>query len=108
MQGASFVYYYVMSKLSDEDVRYVARLSKFTLSDDEIARFKTELASILGYVEKLNSVDTAGVEPTAQVTGLMNVMREDKVEENPVSKEELLKNAPKTDNDDYIVVKKVL
>ena len=97
-----------MSKLSDEDVRYVARLSKFTLSDDEIARFKTELASILGYVEKLNSVDTAGVEPTAQVTGLMNVMREDKVEENPVSKEELLKNAPKTDNDDYIVVKKVL
>lgn len=97
-----------MSKLSDDDVRYVARLSKFKLTDKESTTFKQELEAILGYVEKLQSVNTDGIEPTAQVTGLTNVMRKDVVASDLVSQEELLKNAPGKDADGHIKVKRVL
>lgn len=97
-----------MSKLSDDDVRYVARLSKFDLTEQQHKKFKHELESILGYIDKLQEADVDGVEPTAQVTGLTNVMREDLVTSSQISQAELLKNAPSIDDDNHIQVKKVL
>lgn len=75
--------------LSKEDVRHIAKLARLGLSEEEVAKFSTQLSDILGYVELLNEVDTEKVEPTSQVTGLMNIKRKDKVDKM-CSKEELL------------------
>jgi aspartyl-tRNA(Asn)/glutamyl-tRNA(Gln) amidotransferase subunit C len=83
-----------MSKLTREDVLKLARLSRLKLSDAEIATFQTELSEILDYVEQLDSVDVAGLEPTYQVTGLKNVTRDDELIDYGLSPDDLLKNAP--------------
>lgn len=63
--------------ITPEDVEHVARLARLALTDAEKRRIREELASILAYVDTLRSLDTAGVEPTAHVVPLVNVMRED-------------------------------
>jgi aspartyl-tRNA(Asn)/glutamyl-tRNA(Gln) amidotransferase subunit C len=83
-----------MTKFSDDDVQKLARLSRLQLTNEEITQFKTELGAILGYVEQLQAVDTAGLEPTTQVTGLTDVVRSDETIDYSVSQKELLKNAP--------------
>jgi len=96
-----------MSKLSRDDVLKLALLSRLKLTDDEIERFRVELSSILEYVEKLNSVDVSGLEPTYQVTGLKNVMRKDEPVDYGYETEGLLKNAPAV-KDNQFKVKRVL
>ena len=54
--------------LSEKDARYVAELAHLELSDEELKKFVPQLDSVLTYVEKLNQLDTTGVEPMAQVT----------------------------------------
>jgi len=66
-------------KLTKEQVKHVAKLARLGLTDQEVEKFQTELSGILDYVEQLNEVNTDKVLPTAQVTGLSNVMREDEV-----------------------------
>ena len=80
-----------MSKLSDSDVKHVAKLANLPLTSEEISRFKSQLSQVLSYVEKLSEVDTAKVEPTSQTTGLENVLRQDeiKIEANLTQKEAL-------------------
>ena len=60
------------------DVKYVAKLANLSIKPEDEKKFEKQLNDILGYVEKLNEVDTKGVEITSQVTGLENVTREDK------------------------------
>jgi aspartyl-tRNA(Asn)/glutamyl-tRNA(Gln) amidotransferase subunit C len=83
-----------MSTISVNDVQKLAQLSALSLSDDEVASLANELTNILGYVEQLNDVDTDGVEPTYQVTGLHTVTRPDEIIDYGVSQQDLLKNAP--------------
>jgi len=85
-------------KLSREDVLKLARLSRLKLSEDEIAKYQTELSAILDYVEQLDSVDVSGLKPTYQVTGLTNVFREDEVTAQ-IEKAELMKNIPSSEGD---------
>lgn len=66
-------------KLTKEQVQHVAKLARLGLKEDEISKFQTQLSGILDYVEMLNEVDTDGIEPTAQVTGLKNISRDDTV-----------------------------
>lgn len=66
-----------MTQLTQQQVRHIAKLARLKLSDEEVEKFSKELTSILGYIEKLNEVNTENVEPTAQVTGLHNVFRPD-------------------------------
>lgn len=66
-------------KLTKEQVNHVAKLARLGLKEDEVFKFQTQLSGILDYVEMLNEVDTTGIEPTAQVTGLTNVTRKDEV-----------------------------
>lgn len=66
-----------MSVITKEQVEHIAKLARIGLTEQEKEKMTKELGAILTYVEKLNEVDTAGVEPTAQVTGLENVMRKD-------------------------------
>jgi aspartyl-tRNA(Asn)/glutamyl-tRNA(Gln) amidotransferase subunit C len=96
-----------MSKLSRDDVLKLANLSRLKLTDEEIKKFREELSSILEYVEKLDSVDVSGLEPTYQVTGLKNVMRADELVDYGYKTEDLLKNAPAV-KDSQFKVKRVL
>jgi aspartyl-tRNA(Asn)/glutamyl-tRNA(Gln) amidotransferase subunit C len=77
------------AKLTEEEVRHVAKLAKLELGADEIEKFQKQLSEILDYVALLNEVETGKVEPTSQVTGLENVFRKDKVEKS-LSQEEAL------------------
>lgn len=102
------VYYYLqMAKLSKDDVLKLARLSRLRLSEDEIAQFQGEISEILNFVEQLSEVDTAGLEPTSQVTGLTNVMRKDEIIDYGTTREGLLKNAPAVEKKQF-KVKRVL
>lgn len=96
-----------MSKLSRDDVLKLARLSRLRLTEEEIERYRTELSSILEYVQMLNAVDITGLEPTYQVTGLKNVMRDDEIKPYQAKPKELLENAP-TILDHQFKVKRVL
>lgn len=96
-----------MAKLSKEDILKLAHLAGLRLSDEEVVRYQPEISAILDYVEQLKSVDLTGIEPTDQVTKLVNVMRPDKVEDYGVSRDELLKNAPATESG-HFKVKRVL
>lgn len=96
-----------MAKLTPQDVLKLAQLARLQLTEDELQSFAGELSEILQYVEKLDAVDTGGLEPTAQVTGLENVTRPDEVIDYGASQEALLKNLPSRDKN-YIQVKRVL
>jgi len=83
-------------KLNKKEVEHIALLARLGLNDDEIEKYSTQLSSILEYVEQLKEVETEGVEPTAQVTGLENVMRSDVVEVNePATMKKLVESAPR-------------
>ena len=93
--------------ISRDDVQHLAALSSLQLSDDEIAHLQTDLSTILDYIEQLSSLDTSGVQPTYQVTGLQNVWRDDVVEHGAVTREQLLALAPEQ-QDNSVKVPKVL
>jgi aspartyl-tRNA(Asn)/glutamyl-tRNA(Gln) amidotransferase subunit C len=94
--------------ISKQDVEHVARLARLALTDDEKNRYTAQLGSILGYIEKLNSVDTEGVPPTAHPWPVANVWREDHTERlQGLEREELLKNAPEREGP-FFKVKKVI
>ena len=83
-------------KLTEENVRYVAGLANLTLSESEIHQYADELSNILTYVDKLDELDTTGVEPMAQVlfaAGDTASLRED-VERTPLTNAAALANAP--------------
>jgi len=60
------------------NISHVAKLANLPLLDSEKQKFETQLSSILDYIAKLNEVDTSNVKDTSQVTGLENILREDK------------------------------
>ena len=96
-----------MTQISRDDVLHLAQLSKLELADSEIDGLQTDISNILGYVEQLSKLDTTGVEPTYQVTGLGNVWRDDKIIDYGISREELLARSPKV-VDFQVEVPKVL
>ncbi|MCL4365881.1 Asp-tRNA(Asn)/Glu-tRNA(Gln) amidotransferase subunit GatC [Patescibacteria group bacterium] len=80
-------------KLTSDQVKKVAKLANLPLTPQEEEKYSEQLSKILGYVEQLNQVDTSNVEPTFNVTGLNNVMREDEAIPS-LSQQEALLNAP--------------
>ncbi|HSW78696.1 MAG TPA: Asp-tRNA(Asn)/Glu-tRNA(Gln) amidotransferase subunit GatC [Candidatus Babeliales bacterium] len=96
-----------MAKLTREDVLKLAALSRLRLTEEEVERLRGELSEILSYVEMLDDVDVQNLEPTYQVTGLKNVMRDDETQEYGYRLVELLKNAPSIE-DNQFKVKRVL
>lgn len=93
-------------KVDKTIVTHLAGLSSISLSDDELASLTTDLENILKYVEQLNELDTSGVEPTFQLTGLQNVWRDDEITPQ-LPRENLLKLAPDQKNN-QVKVPKVL
>jgi len=96
-----------MTQISRDDVHHLAQLSSLQLDDDEADELRTDISNILNYIQQLGELDTAGIEPTYQVTELENVWREDIVMDSGVSREQLLAlTAEVTDN--QVKVPKVL
>lgn len=83
-----------MTTLTKEQVLHIAKLARLTLSSEEVDTMTKELSSILGYVEMLNEVDTSKIEPTAQVTGLVNALRDDVVHPSDAKPDDLLNASP--------------
>ncbi len=86
-----------MSKITTEDVKKIAHLSRLELGTEEIARFTGQLEHILEYVDMLGEVDVAGVEPFISAAETGNVLREDVVCAS-LPREDALANAPRQDN----------
>jgi aspartyl-tRNA(Asn)/glutamyl-tRNA(Gln) amidotransferase subunit C len=78
-----------------EQVLHVARLARLALSDEEIERMAGELSGILEHVDRISGLDLDGVEPTAHVVALENVLRADDPEPS-LPRERALESAPDT------------
>lgn len=96
-----------MTELTRDDVLQLARLARLDLTDEEAEAFRAELSAILEYVAQLNTADVIGLEPTTQVTGLKNVMREDEVIDYGLSRDDLLRLVPKV-QDGHIKVNRMI
>lgn len=90
--------------LSKEETLHVAKLSRLKLNEAEIDQFTNQLNSILGYMDKLNEIDTTDIEPTSHSMKLVNVFRDDIVKES-FTPEIMLSNAPEKHNEFYKVPK---
>ena len=98
----------VMSKLSKKDVLHVAKLASLKLKGNEVKKFKKELSEVVSFVDRLKSVDTKGLSPTNQTTGLENITRKDEVViDDCLTKDDVLSGAKRVHND-YFVVPAVL
>jgi aspartyl-tRNA(Asn)/glutamyl-tRNA(Gln) amidotransferase subunit C len=75
------------------DIRYVAKLARIALTEEEIERFATELGDLLGHVRALDELDTASVPATAQVVRSSNVTRDDVLRPS-LDREVVLRAAP--------------
>lgn len=85
-----------MTQISRDDVLHLAQLSSLQLADNEVDELQQDIARILQYVEQLDELNTDGVEPTYQVTGLENVWRQDEVVIGDVTGEQLIALAPES------------
>ncbi len=79
------------------DIAHVAKLANLKLTPTEEKIFEKQLGGVLNYISKLNEINTDKVEPISNITGMLNVSRED-VAKPSLSQEDALKNAPKTHN----------
>jgi aspartyl-tRNA(Asn)/glutamyl-tRNA(Gln) amidotransferase subunit C len=95
-----------MARITQDDVEYVAGLAQLTLDDAAKKRLAVELGRILGYMEKLDALDTTEVEPTMHVVERTNVFRDDEVRES-IPRDTALENAPKHDGV-YFLVPRIL
>ena len=90
--------------ITTKDVEHVAKLARLELTENEKEMFTHQLGDVLAHVEKMNEVDTTGVEPMNHPIDFVNVMREDeKIYEN--TREELMANAPDVEGEFFKVPK---
>lgn len=96
--------------IDEETVRRVANLARIAVDDKEGAHLAKELSNILGWIEQLNQVDIEGIEAMTSSVDVTLPMREDVLADGPTGggqPENIVKNAPKTD-DNFFVVPKVV
>lgn len=89
-------------KISREEVSKVARLARLDLGEDKIELFVGQIGDVLAYIDKLNELDTTGVEPLYGPVSHATVMRPDEVRRT-CSRNEVLANAPETDGAFFMV-----
>ena len=92
--------------ISDETIEYVGILAKLELSEEEKEQAKADMGKMLDYIDKLNELDTSGVEPMSHVFPVHNVFREDVVT-NGDDRDNMLANAPEERDGQYQVPKTV-
>jgi aspartyl-tRNA(Asn)/glutamyl-tRNA(Gln) amidotransferase subunit C len=87
-------------------VRRIARLARIAITDEEARRLEQELSGILDWVAQLDEIDTSTVPPMTRVVAMKMKMRKDEVTDGFCA-DDILNNAPKVD-DDYFVVPKIV
>ncbi|MEO6978526.1 MAG: Asp-tRNA(Asn)/Glu-tRNA(Gln) amidotransferase subunit GatC [Mucilaginibacter sp.] len=92
--------------IDKETVDKIAHLARLELSPGETEEMIKDMSKILDFMAKLNEIDTSGIEPLVYMTDEVNVLRDDVVKQQ-VTHQEALQNAPKHD-DDYFLVAKVI
>ena len=93
--------------LTRDEVLKIAKLAKIKIAEDEIDVYINELSEIIEYVKQLDKVDTSGLNPTNQVTGLNNVFRADKVINYGYTPKELIDTLNSV-HDSFVKVKRVI
>lgn len=88
-------------KLNKDQVKKVAKLANLPIPEEEEEKYSRQLSKILEYIEQLNRADTSKVEPSFNITGIDSVSRDDS-EENCLSQEEALNNAPDSKNGMFV------
>lgn len=91
-------------KITKEEVKHIAKLSRLSLTEAETDTFGSQLNTIIEHVEQLDRIDTGGVEPTSHVIPLRNVMRDDSPGVS-LPRGDALKNAPDSTEKFYRVPK---
>ena len=86
------------------EVGYISELARLELTEEEKSLFQAQLDDIVGYMDKINSVNVDGVEPMMHGMTLVNVMREDEIQPS-MEREEALANAPKRVGDEFLLPK---
>lgn len=92
--------------ITDETIEYVGILAKLELSEEEKEQAKKDMTNMLDYIDRLNELDTEGVEPLSHVFPVHNVFREDIIT-NEDDRENILLNAPEQKNGSFQVPKTV-
>jgi aspartyl-tRNA(Asn)/glutamyl-tRNA(Gln) amidotransferase subunit C len=91
-------------EVNDALVDKLAQLAKLKFNASEKEEIKNDLQKMIAFIEKLNELDTTGVEPLLHMTDETNVLREDEVK-GSISREEAMKNAPSHDEQFFKVPK---
>ena len=92
-----------MAKLTTDEVKHIAKLSRLNLTEEEIKKFQGQLSKIVDYISQLSEVDTSVLVPTSQTTGLENVFRLDEIKLSSLNQEEALSGTDKTYNGYFVV-----
>ena len=92
--------------VTKDDVRKDARLSRIAVPEDKLDDLASELTGIMGWIEQLNEVDIEGVEPMTSVVAAKLPMREDVISDGGIQ-DQVLTNAPKSDEGFFVVPKAV-
>lgn len=95
-----------MNVISDETIENIGILAKLELSEEEKEQSKKDMGLMLDYIDRLNELDTEGVEPMSHAFKMNNVFREDVVE-NGDEREAILSNAPQKKDGSFLVPKTV-
>ncbi len=91
-------------KITPSEVEHVARLARLALEKNEIEALTSQMDELLGYVEKLNELDTEGIVPTAHAVPMENAFRADEVRPS-IGLENALRNAPQAEEGCFVVPK---
>ena len=94
-------------EITREDIRHLADLSDFSMSDQELDDLTGDLKNIVKYISELGELDTENVEPTYQVFEMENVWRDDEIMPQEVERDALL-NLTTDEKDNQIKIPKVL
>ena len=104
------LHYFCYMEVNDELINNLAKLARLEFNDAERDDIKNDLQKMIAFIDKLNELDTTGVEPLLHMSENVNVLREDEVK-GRISREEALKNAPMHDEQFFKVpkvIKKVI
>ena len=96
------------NKISLQEVECIAKLAKIGLTEEEKEKFSGELSAVLEYIEQLKEIDTKDIEPVSQVTGSVNVIREDVANNcDEDIRKKIINNFPE-EKGGYVKVKQVM
>ena len=98
------MFYICLMNVNDELVDKLANLARLEFNVQEKEEIKNDLQQMIGFIDKLNELDTTGVEPLLHMSGNINILREDEVS-GTISREDALRNAPLHDEQFFKVPK---